>query len=49
MSDVYDNYSQRYMYERIYMPSTSTYDYQVQSSFSVYFTSHIVEVYENEI
>jgi len=49
MSDVYDNYSQRYIYERIYMPSTYTYDYQVQSSFSVYFTSHIVEVYENEI
>ena len=48
-SDIFDNYANRYIYETVYLASTHTYDYQVQSSFSVYFTSHVVEVYENEI
>ena len=48
-SDIFDNYANRYISETVYLASTYTYDYQVQSSFSVYFTSHVVEVYENEI
>jgi len=48
-SDIFDNYANRYIYETVYLASTYTYDYQVQSSFSVYFTTHVVEVYENEI
>ena len=48
-SDIFDNYANRYIYETVYLASTHTYDYQVQSSFSVYFTSHVVEVYDNEI
>ena len=48
-SDIFDNYANRYISETVYLTSTYTYDYQVQSSFSVYFTSHVVEVYENEI
>ena len=48
-SDIFDNYANRYISETVYLASTSPYDYQVQSSFSVYFTSHVVEVYENEI
>ena len=45
-SDIFDNYTGRYMYERVYVPSTSIYENQVDSSFSIYFTSHVVEVYE---
>jgi hypothetical protein len=48
-SGIFDNYANRYIYDAVYLASTYTYDYQVQSSFSVYFTSHVVEVYENEI
>jgi len=48
-SDIFDNYANRYIYETVYLASTYTYDNQVQSSFSVYFTSHVVEVYDNEI
>jgi len=48
-SDIFDNYANRYISETVYLASTYTYDYQVQSSFSVYFTTHVVEVYENEI
>jgi len=48
-SDIYDNYTGRYIYERVYLPSTYWNDDQVESSFSVYFTSLDVEVYENEI
>ena len=45
-SDIFDNYANRYISETVYLASTYN---QVQSSFSVYFTSHVVEVYENEI
>ena len=47
--DYFDNYANRYISETIYLASTYHYDYQVESSFSVYFTSLDVEVYQNEI